>query len=61
MSKGNKEEQKWLLGESLNQYDRSLKEELNKVEKRNREQNHKISALINAFDDDYIKKRRRKY
>ena len=56
MSKGNKEEQKWLLGESLNQYDRSLKEELNKVEKRNREQNHKISALINAFDDDYIKK-----
>lgn len=33
MSKGNKEEQKWLLGESLNQYDRSLKEELNKVEK----------------------------
>ena len=56
MSKGNKEEQKWLLGESLNQYDRSLKEELGKVEKRNREQNHKISALINAFDDDYIKK-----
>ena len=56
MSKGNKEEQKWLLGESLNQYDRSLKEELSKVEKRNREQNHKISALINAFDDDYIKK-----
>ena len=56
MSKGNKEEQKWLLGESLNQYDRSLKEELGKVEKRNREQNHKISALINTFDDDYIKK-----
>ena len=56
MSRGNKEEQKWLLGESLNQYDRSLKEELGKVEKRNREQNHKISALINAFDDDYIKK-----
>ena len=56
MSKGNKEEQKWLLGESLNQYDRSLKEELGKVEKRNKEQNHKISALINAFDDDYIKK-----
>ena len=56
MSKKIKDEQKKFLGETLNQYDKALDEAINQLDKKNREQNHKISSLVNSFDNEYLEK-----
>ena len=56
MSKKIKNEQKKFLGETLNQYDKALNEGINQLDKKNREQNHKISSLVNSFDNEYLEK-----
>ena len=56
MSKKIKNEQKKFLGETLNQYDKALDEAINQLDKKNREQNHKISSLVNSFDNEYLEK-----
>ena len=56
MSKKIKDEQKKFLGETLNQYDKALDETINQLDKKNREQNHKISSLVNSFDNEYLEK-----
>ena len=56
MSKKIKNEQKKFLGETLNQYDKALDEVINQLDKKNREQNHKISSLVNSFDNEYLEK-----
>ena len=56
MSKKIKDEQKKFLGETLNQYDKALDEVINQLDKKNREQNHKISSLVNSFDNEYLEK-----
>ena len=56
MSKKIKNEQKKFLGETLNQYDKALDEGIAQLDKKNREQNHKISSLVNSFDNEYLEK-----
>ena len=56
MSRKIKNEQKKFLGETLNQYDKALDEAINQLDKKNREQNHKISSLVNSFDNEYLEK-----
>ncbi len=56
MSKKIKNEQKKFLGETLNQYDKALSEGIEQLDKKNREQNHKISSLVNSFDNEYLEK-----
>ena len=56
MSKKIKNEQKKFLGETLNQYDKALDKAINQLDKKNREQNHKISSLVNSFDNEYLEK-----
>ena len=56
MSKKIKNEQKKFLGETLNQYDKALNEGIDQLDKKNREQNHKISSLVNSFDNEYLEK-----
>ena len=56
MSRKIKGEQKKFLGETLNQYDKALNEGIAQLDKKNREQNHKISSLVNSFDNEYLEK-----
>ena len=56
-----KDKVKELVGGSLNIYHTKVSEKLDTLEKKNKEQNHKISILTNELDDDYLTKTEVKY
>lgn len=51
-----KDKIKELLGRNLNSYHTKAKQLLTDIEKKNKEQNHKISVLTNKLDNDYLTK-----
>lgn len=51
-----KDKIKELLGRNLNSYHAKAKQLLTDIEKKNKEQNHKISVLTNKLDNDYLTK-----
>lgn len=51
-----KDKIKELLGRNLDSYHTKAKQLLTDIEKKNKEQNHKISVLTNKLDNDYLTK-----
>ena len=51
-----KDKVKELVGGSLNIYHTKVSEKLDTLEKKNKEQNHKINILTNELDNDYLTK-----
>ena len=51
-----KDKIKELVGGSLNIYNTKVSEKLDTLEKKNKEQNHKINILTNELDNDYLTK-----
>lgn len=47
---------KELVGRSLNSYHAKALQQIERIEKKNKEQNHKISILSNELDNDYLTK-----
>lgn len=51
-----KDNVKQLIGKSLNAYNNKVLQQIDKIEKKNKQQNHKISMLTNELDNDYLTK-----
>lgn len=51
-----KDKVKELVGRSLNSYHTKALQQIDRIEKKNKEQNHKISILSNELDNDYLTK-----
>lgn len=51
-----KDKVKELVGRSLDSYHTKTLQQIDRIEKKNREQNHKISILTNELDNDYLTK-----
>ena len=51
-----KDKVKELVGRSLNSYHTKSLQQIDRIEKKNKEQNHKISILSNELDNDYLTK-----
>lgn len=51
-----KDKVKELVGRGLNSYHTKSLQQMNRIEKKNKEQNHKISILTNELDNDYLTK-----
>ena len=51
-----KDNVKQLIGKSLNAYNDKVLQQIDKIEKKNKQQNHKISMLTNELDNDYLTK-----
>lgn len=51
-----KDNVKQLIGKSLNAYNNKVLQQIDRIEKKNKEQNHKISMLTNELDNDYLTK-----
>ena len=51
-----KDKIKELVGRSLNSYHTKSLQQIDRIEKKNKEQNHKISILSNELDNDYLTK-----
>ena len=51
-----KDNVKQLIGKSLNTYNNKVLQQIDKIEKKNKQQNHKISMLTNELDNDYLTK-----
>lgn len=47
---------KELVGKGLGSYHTKVKQQIDRIEKKNKEQNHKISILTNELDNDYLTK-----
>ena len=47
---------KELVGRGLNSYHTKALQQMDRIEKKNKEQNHKISILSNELDNDYLTK-----
>ena len=47
---------KELVGRGLNSYHTKALQQIHRIEKKNKEQNHKISILSNELDNDYLTK-----
>lgn len=47
---------KELVGRGLNSYHTKALQQMDRIEKKNKEQNHKISILSNSLDNDYLTK-----
>ena len=47
---------KELVGRGLNSYHTKALQQIDRIEKKNKEQNHKISILSNELDNDYLTK-----
>ena len=51
-----KDNVKQLIGKSLNAYNNKVLQQIDRIEKKNKQQNHKISMLTNELDNDYLTK-----
>ena len=51
-----KDKVKELVGRGLNSYHTKSLQQIDRIEKKNKEQNHKISILTNELDNDYLTK-----
>ena len=51
-----KDNVKQLIGKSLNAYNNKVLQQIDRIEKKNEQQNHKISMLTNELDNDYLTK-----
>lgn len=51
-----KDKVKELVGKGLNSYHTKALQQIDRIEKKNKEQNHKISILSNELDNDYLTK-----
>ena len=51
-----KDKVKELVGRSLNSYHTKSLQQMDRIEKKNKQQNHKISILSNELDNDYLTK-----
>ena len=51
-----KDKVKELVGRGLNSYHTKALQQIDRIEKKNKEQNHKISILTNELDNDYLTK-----
>lgn len=51
-----KDNVKQLIGKSLNAYNNKVLQQIDRIEKKNKQQNHKISMLTNEMDNDYLTK-----
>lgn len=51
-----KDKVKELVGRSLDSYHTKALQQMDRIEKKNKEQNHKISILTNELDNDYLTK-----
>ena len=51
-----KDKVKELVGRGLNSYHTKALQQMDRIEKKNKEQNHKISILSNELDNDYLTK-----
>lgn len=51
-----KDKVKELVGRGLNSYHTKTLQQIDRIEKKNKEQNHKISILTNELDNDYLTK-----
>ena len=52
-----KDNVKQLIGKSLNAYNNKVLQQIDRIEKKNKQQNHKISMLTNELDNDYLTKK----
>ena len=51
-----KDKVKELIGRSLDSYHVKTLQQIDRIEKKNKEQNHKIGILTNELDNDYLNK-----
>ena len=51
-----KDKIKELVGKGLNSYHTKALQQIDRIEKKNKQQNHKISMLTNELDNDYLTK-----